>query len=252
MKTTVVWLGLLLAGITALAGEVLIVADEFPAMELLGTKIRAEANLSARVVSQKQLPANLSVFPAVVVYVHMDLAEPVEQALIGYTRAGGKLVVLHHSISSGKRKNKEWFQFLGVSLPAGEVERGGYKWIEPAALDVVRLVPGHFITTNGVKYPEVVSWTGPESGSAPQPLPAFRLEDSEVYLNHVLTGARTLLLGFRYVEPKSGKVYQQTHAGWLRAAGQGWIVYLMPGHSGRDFEQPAYARIVANALVWKP
>ena len=228
------------------------VADEFPAMETLAARIKAEENLGARIVAQKDFPVELSIFPAIVVYIHMDLAEPVEQALIQYTRGGGKLVALHHSISSGKRKNKEWFDFLGVSLPPGGVERGGYKWIEPAALEIVRLEPGHFITTNQVQYPDRVSWTGPGPQDGARLLPGFRLEDSEVYLNHVLTGARTLLLGFRYVEPASGKVYRQSHAGWVRPAGKGWIVYLMPGHSPRDFEQPAYARIVANALVWRP
>jgi hypothetical protein len=252
MQGIAFWLAALFASVSVLAGEVLLVADEFPAMNLLANRIQTEENLQAKIVPQSRLPSDLSPFPAVVVYIHMDLAATVEQALIRYTRDGGKLVVLHHSISSGKRKNKDWFDFLGVALPAGGVEQGGYQWIEGVSLEVVRLDPGHFITTNRVNYPEAVSWTASDGGSGSRVLPGFRLEDSEVYLNHVLSGSHTLLLGFRYVDAKSGKAYLQSHAGWLRASGKGWIVYLMPGHSGRDFDQPSYGRIVANALVWKP
>jgi len=44
----------------------------------------------------------------------------------------------------------------------------------------------------------------------------------------------------------------QNHAGWIKSADRGWIIYLLPGHSAKDFEQPAYARIVLNAVIWKP
>jgi hypothetical protein len=68
----------------------------------------------------------------------------------------------------------------------------------------------------------------------------------------VLTGLRTLLLGFRYTDAKSGRVWRQVHAGWVKAADRGWIVYLLPGHSVKDLEDPTYARIVMNAVIWKP
>jgi hypothetical protein len=188
----------------------------------------------------------------VIVYIHMNLNPGAEAAMVRYTRAGGKLIALHHSISSGKRKNKEWFPFLGVTLPQGDVRQGGYQWIEPATLEVVNLAPAHFITTNRVKYPARIRWEPAAAGAGPQDLPGFILHDSEVYLNHQLAGAPTILLGFRYVDPKSGQVYCQPHAGWVRPAERGWIVYLKPGHSERDFAEPAYARIVANAVVWQP
>jgi len=244
-------LGLFLS-VSARAAEVLIVADEFPAMEVLAGKLKAELGVSSSIVWQTNLPAALAPFSAVILYVHKDLYEPAELALIKYTREGGKLVALHHSISSGKRKNKEWFGFLGVSLPLGDVSQGGYKWIEPARLEVVKLSPNHFITTNLVKYSGKIRWQPAKGETGEQALPGFVLEDSEVYLNHVLVGEHTALLGFRYLEPKSGTVYCQSHAGWIRPSGRGWIVYLMPGHTARDFEEPAYARIVANAVAWKP
>ena len=40
-----------------------------------------------------------------------------------------------NSISSGKRKNARWFPFLEVSLPEGDLNQGGYKWIEGVTLE---------------------------------------------------------------------------------------------------------------------
>ncbi|MBI5385025.1 MAG: ThuA domain-containing protein [Verrucomicrobia bacterium] len=252
MKTLVLLLVSLSLAFTAAAADVLIVADEFPAMELLAAKLKAAENLSSQIVAQTNLPPDLARFAAVIVYIHRDLKEPAERAFIDYTRAGGKLVALHHSISSGKRKNKQWFKFLGVDLPPGDAAQGGYKWIEPVTLDLVNLAPAHFITTHGVTYPARIDLPATAAGAGEKSLPGFTLPKSEVYLNHVLTEPRTVLLGFKYQDAKSGQTYFQKHAGWVRAAGKGWIVYLLPGHSALDFENPAYARIVLNAVVWKP
>lgn len=232
--------------------EVLIVADEFPAMELLAAKLKAEENLASRIVAQTNLPSDLSGFAAVIVYIHRELREPTERALVDYTRAGGRLVALHHSISSGKRKNKQWFGFLGVDLPQKDLSQGGYKWIEGVPLEVVNLAPDHFITTHRVNYPARIPFSADGKPENATERPGFRLEPSEVYLNHVLTEPRTILLGFRYTDAKSGQVWMQSHAGWVRAAGRGWIVYLLPGHTVAEFDNPTYARIVANAVVWKP
>ncbi len=234
------------------ASEVLIVADEFPAMEVLAAKLKAEENIASKIVWQTNLPADLSGFAAVIVYIHRNLEEPAENAFIAYAKAGGKLIAVHHSISSGKRKNKQWFPFLGVSLPEGDVTQGGYKWIEPVNLEVVNLVPEHFITTHRVKYPAQIPYRAEPGQGSERSLPGFTLKESEVYLNHVLTGPHTLLLGLKYADRKSGKVYMQNHAGWLKPAGKGWLIYLLPGHSALDFQDPTYARIVLNAVVFQP
>jgi hypothetical protein len=249
-------LGMMLAGMMlgygATAAEVLMVADEFPAMHVLADKLKAQDALTSRVVAQTNLPPDLSRFAAVVVYIHGKLLEPAERAMIAYTEAGGKLVPLHHSISSGKRANRFWFKFLGVTLPTGEVSSGGYKWTEGVTIQCVNLAPAHFITTNRIAYPARIAWHGVEADPRDQALPGFILHHSEVYLNHKLTDPRTLLLGLSYTEAASGQVYEQRHAGWIKPAGKGWIVYLMPGHSTLEFEDPTYARLVANAVVWRP
>ena len=236
----------------AFAGQALIVADEVPAMEVLAKKLKTDEGIESKIVLQAALPADLAPFTAVIVYIHKDLNEPVEKALIAYAKGGGKLIVLHHSISSGKRKNKEWFNFLGVTLPTGDVDKGGYKWTEGVTLDVVNLAPEHFITANKVKYPAQIAFKKPDSGAEEKMLPGVTLKDSEVYLNHVLAGQRTLLLGLKCTDAKTGKTYMQTHAGWIKPAEKGQVIYLMPGHSVREFEDPTYSRIVLNAAIYQP
>jgi len=68
----------LLAGLLARAsflpaGEVLIVADEFPAMEALAGRLKSGEGISSRIVKQTDLPADLAKFPAVIVYLHRAL-----------------------------------------------------------------------------------------------------------------------------------------------------------------------------------
>lgn len=241
---------LLLVATSALAGA-LIVADEFPAMEVLASKLKSEEHIESKLIAQKELPENLSGFQAVVVYIHKDLSEKAENAFIAYALGGGKLVLLHHSISSGKRKNAHWFSFLGVALPEGEVAHGGYKWIEGVSLDLVNLNPNHFIMTNKVSYPEQIGYTNANTSLPRGDLPGFKLNESEVYLNHVLNPGRTILMGLKFTDEKSKTVYMQSHAGWIKTAGKGTVIYLMPGHTKHDFEDPTYGRIVLNAIAFK-
>lgn len=253
MKTLLAIASLLLPCPLFAANEVLIVADEFPAMEHVAAQLKAQENVVSRVVWQTNLPPDLPLFSTVMVYIHGRLNEPAEMAFIAYTQAGGKLVVLHHSISSGKRKNKEWFGFLGVTLPEADVNAGGYKWIEDITQLIVNLAPEHFITTHKVSYPEQVTFKAVGETNE-QVIPGFTLKESEVYLNHVLTEdqTRTRLLGLKYTDEDSGKTYMQSHAGWVKRSGKGWIVYLQPGHDLHDLTNPAFGRILLNAVVWKP
>lgn len=244
--------GLLLA-MTSLAGDrVLIVADEFPAMEFLAKELKTQEGIESDLVAQDRMPEDLDTYRALIVYIHGTLKPGPEKAFIAYTRGGGRLVALHHSISSGKRKNADWFPFLGIDLLPGDVDQGGYKWTEPATITCVNLAPDHFITTHKVDYPSRIDYTPSDSGTGERAHPGFVLPESEVYLNHTLTEPRTLLLGLKYTDPATGKVWMQDRAGWLKSAGQGLIVYFQPGHSLLDFQQPAYTRIVINAVVYRP
>lgn len=227
--------------------DVLIVADEIPAMEYLAGYLKKEENINSKIVTQQQMPSDLSNCEAVIVYIHRNLNADAEEAFINYTKKGGKLIPLHHSISSGKRKNKHWFTFLGVDLPEGDVEKGGYKWIEGVTIDIVCL-ERHFITTNKINFNEKTLF---KTDSQEKELPGFRLTDTEVYLNHKLLEPRMVLLGFKYTDAKTGKVYMQNHASWLRKYEEGLIIYLQPGHSVKDFQNPIFSRMIANAVIYK-
>ncbi|MSU20226.1 MAG: hypothetical protein EXS30_02385 [Pedosphaera sp.] len=232
--------------------EVLIVADEFPAMHVVAAKLKSEQNIDSKLVWQTNLPPDLAPFQAVIVYIHKELSQKAEDIFINYTQVGGRLVVLHHSISSGKRKNQHWFSFLGVALPEGDVSQGGYKWIEGVSFDLVALNPTHFIMTNKVTYPKQVSYSSAKASDRKGNFPGFTLSETEVYLNHVHTEPHTLLMGIKYVDAKTGITYMQDHAGWIKPSGKGWIVYLMPGHTKHDFEDPIYGQMVINAVTYRP
>jgi hypothetical protein len=240
-------LGLVLCGFpVGLSADVLIVADEFPAMEYLAGQLKSQEGIDSRVVAQTNLPSNLAGFDAVVVYIHLGLGEKAEASFIQYAQDGGRLVLLHHSISSGKRQNRSWFPFLGVELPLGDVDQGGYKWTEGVTVDWFCLA-SNFILTNQVAYSGHLAYAA-SGGDRPRELPSFTLRGTEVYLNHRLEGPRVPLLGLRYTDAK-GKTWIQETAGWIRPAGKGRVIYFMPGHSIHDFENPVYRRIVLNAIA---
>lgn len=226
----------------------LLVADELPAMERLAARLGALEGVKCSLTRPEAMGADLGGYDAVAVYIHGGLPPAAEAAFIRYAEAGGRLVLLHHSISSGKRANRDWFRFLGVTLPEEGPSR--YRWIEGVTLEVVNLAPRHPIPSRGVRYPERIPFA--RAARPERRLPGFRLHDSEVYLNHALAGPRTPLLGLRWTDPRSGEILMQETAGWVRVAGRGHVVYLMPGHNAREFDDPTYTRIVANAVVWRP
>lgn len=236
------------------AGNVLIVADEMPQMELLVKILKTRANTTAELVKQTDMPADISGYPAVFVFVHHELLESAEKPMVDYANAGGRLIVLHHSISWARAKNKYWFPLLGMRLtPPGDPEQGFYKWIDPVTYTVVNLAPGNYITSHNVKYESKTSYKSSDLGTPEQEYPSFTLKDAEVYLNHMFTDAKdkTILLGFKWQDPKTGKVWMQDRAGWYKKAGKGWVIYLQPGHSITDFDNSAYSQIVLNTLKAK-
>ena len=240
---------------SALAGEqVLVVHDELPQMELLAGFLKEGYGYDLDLRTQPEMPADISAYKAVIVFVHGKLFEEPEKAFIAYAKAGGRLIVLHHSISSGKRNNKYWFNFLGIKLPQGSWQEGGYKWIEPVRQKVVNINPGHYITSHEVKYDGKISFESEKVKAGEYPYFALK-KNSEVYLNHTFTDGneKTLLLGFIYDGEKIGgrKIMQHT-SGWLKKVGKGWLIYLQPGHSVEDVQSKPFRQIIVNAIRWKP
>jgi hypothetical protein len=238
-----------------MAGErILIVHDELPQMKILAGLLEERCSYEVDVKTQAEMPDDISLYKAVVVFIHGKLFEEPEKAFIAYTKAGGKLIVLHHSISSGKRKNKFWFDFLGISLPLGDWQEGGYKWIEPVLQKVGNINPKHYITSSNVEYEGNIAFRSKGVKSAAYPYFTLK-ENSEVYLNHTFTDGRekTLLLGFIYNGDKiGGKKIMQSTSGWLKKVDKGWLIYLQPGHSLEDMRCKPFQQIVINAIRWTP
>ncbi|WP_080058417.1 ThuA domain-containing protein [Spirosoma aerolatum] len=232
------------------AQDVLIVADEIPAMEMLAKGIQQQEGLTSKIVTQTAMPATLANFRAVVVYIHKDLDSIPERAFIQYAQNGGKLICLHHSISSAKRKNKEWFSFLGIDLPKKDVTEGGYKYVGDIDMAVVNLAPKHFITSHKITYASTIAYTQ-EGGQKEKHVPGFVLQKTEGFLNHQLLGSRTILLGYKFTDA-TGKIWMQDRAAWCKPVGKGWLFYSQPGHAVSDFENSIYTQIIANAILYTP
>jgi hypothetical protein len=238
-----------LLSVACRAEDILVVADEFQAMLVLTSHIQADTRLTSRIVGQTEMPPTLSGYRAVIVYIHGDLQATAEHAFIKYAEDGGKLILLHHSISSHKRENKDWFSFLHIELPLGDLAAGGYKYLAPVTFEVVNLAPGSYVTSNHVHFDTTIQFTDP-AGGGEHAVAGTEFPDTEVYLNHKLSGPRTLLLGLKYRDPATGVVYMQDTAGWLMESGKGMVFYFMAGHRAEDFNNPAYSQILSNAVLY--
>jgi type 1 glutamine amidotransferase len=230
------------------ASDVLIVTDEPQLMDALAKQLKERAGVSVTVNSQSDMPADLSVFPTVIVSIRNALAEPAENAFINYAKGGGKLMLLHSSISQEKRNNKNWFPFFDLILPGGEIVAGGYKALQPASCRIVNVAGNkHPITGRNVDYPDKTGFQM-NGMMRERELPSFTLVDTEVEVNPMLSGPRTTLLGLKITDIKSGMLVMQGTAGWYKQTEKGMVMYFMPGYQASDFENAAYAQILANAV----
>ena len=242
---TMVWAA---TGAVCRAQGVLIVADEFHAMQVVAAQLEADSKVQTRIIGQTEIPPSMASYRAVLVYLHGELSSAAEHKLMQYANDGGDLIVLHHTISSRKRENKDWFSFLHIELPAKPFAEGGYAYFDPVTYQVVDLAAGNPMM-KGVPFSDKVAFTDP-AGGGERTLPGTTFPDTEVYVNHVLKGDRTLLLGMKYTDPKTGTVYMQDTAGWRMAAGKGTVFYFMMGHRFEDFQNATYRRLLSNAVEY--
>ncbi len=150
--------------------KVLIIQDELPQIEALAPYLQEEGTLNVTVVDQAALPEDFTIYNAVLLFIHGELEQTTETRVIQYTRDGGRLVVLHHSISSGKAENRYYFDFLGIHLSqpessSGPVQPGGgYGWKhqeadgEGVTLTLTNLHPDHYITNHNIRWPDTVQY----------------------------------------------------------------------------------------------
>ena len=238
---------------------VLIIQDELPQMEVLSDFItRNGENVNIQIVDQNHLPASPAEFDAVIVYIHRKLFENTEQWIIEYTLNGGRFICLHHSISSGKAKNRDYFPFLGIRLDGtdksndAEMPREGYAWVEPVTLTIVNLNEQHYVTNHNIEWGEEIEYQPSDVGGQRQKYPSLTFPESEVYLNHKFAdGAeKTILLGLKFLDTRINELFMQDRAGWYKKAGKGEIFYFMPGHSSLDFQHSNYSQMILNAIQY--
>ena len=245
-------LALILGVSPAKSPKVLIIQDELPQMQVLATFLRQEGKLSMTIADQESSPDDLSPYKAVIVFIHKDLYEKTEKSIIEYTRKGGKLICLHHSISSKKAQNKYYFDFLGMRLDKGPMETGGYNW-KNSGWSLVNLNSQHFITNSDVEWDKKVTYTPSDYPSSEGTYPGISLgADSEVFVNHKFIDGRekTVLCGIVYRDAETGKTYMQDRGAWIKKQGKGTIVYFMPGHTASDYENRNITQIILNAVRW--
>ena len=232
---------------------ILIIQDERPQMDVLAKFLTEKGKLPVTITDQQSMAKDLSPYKAVIVFIHKDLYEPTEQAIIDYTKAGGRLVCLHHSISSGKAENKFYFDFLGVQLSKGSMDEGGYAY-KASNWTLVNLNSKHYITHHNIEWNDQVTYTCSDQPAAEKSYPCTRLkDDSEVFVNHGFTDGRdkTVLCGLIYTDKATGKTYMQDRGGWIKSQGKGTIVYLMPGHCVSDYQNDRVTQMVLNAVTWE-
>ena len=232
---------------------VLIIQDEKPQMEVLAKFLTEKGGLPVTIVDQQSLPTQLSAYKAVIVFIHRQLHEQTERAIIDYTKAGGRLVCLHHSISSRKAENKFYFDFLGIQLKKGPIEDGGYAW-KASSWTLVNLNTKHYITNHNIEWKDEVTYISSDQPAVENSYPCIELkDDSEVFVNHRFTDGRekTVLCGLIYTDKATGKTYMQDRGAWIKIRGKGTIIYLMPGHCASDYQNENIGQIVLNAVDWQ-
>jgi len=232
---------------------VLIIQDEKPQMDVLAKFLTEKGKLPVKIVDQQSLPNQISSYKAVIVFIHGQLYEQTERAVIDYTKAGGRLIALHHSISSKKAENKFYFDFLGMHLKKGPMEEGGYAW-KASSWTLVNLNTKHYITNHNIEWEKQVTYSSSDQPSVEKTYPGIDLkDDSEVFINHRFTDGRqkTVLCGLIYTDKESGKTYMQDRGAWIKKQDKGTIVYLMPGHCVSDYQNENIAQMVLNAVNWQ-
>ena len=236
-------------------GRVLIIQDERPQVEVLAAYLEHHGGLRAEIVDQQHIPTDLSVYKAVIVFIHHRLDPHTERVTIDYCRQGGRWIGLHHTISKARQtQNKPLMEALGVALLGGKVEAGGYVFQHDVDWLFVNVNPTHYITSHDVSWPDQVRYKPSDAPSLEGTFPAVRLSGSEIYLNHTFTDGRekTVLCGLEYTDKKTGVTFMQDRGAWLKPYGAGYLVFMQPGHAVSDYEKPSVAQMILNAVRWDP
>lgn len=246
---------LIAVALTAWSESVIIVADEWPQMDILKHFLQQEGGYDVSSAEQTAMPENLADFYAVFMFVHGQFESAAADRMIDYVKNGGRLVIMHHGISSAKRAVPQWMDFLGVLLPEKSQDPvNPFIYFHDVEYELVNLNPNHYITSHEVSWPVKTEYQSSDSPSRSREYAAWPMTGSEIYLFHNFTDGRekTVLCGFKFIDPKTGTVYMQDRGAWYKPSGKGWIFYFQPGHTSAEFQERNYCQMILNCLTWKP
>lgn len=172
------------------------------------------------------------------------LQEAFVDALRGFLRQGGGVVVFHHGIY--RLPGKESVQ----ALIGGEAT-GAVPWDTVNGQTVINVAPGHFVTTNGLQYTTTVSYADPVAGVPPGSWPAFTNVPDERYPNLVLfagAGQRQLLFAGNYALGDGTHVLGYT---WREPDWAGTLVFYQPGEYQPNALSPGNnLQVLLNAVLF--
>ena len=229
--------------------KIMIIADEWPQMDAMAARLGEYTDYDIHKAEQDQIDFDLSAFDFVFMYIHKPIVRDAEKAFIDFTNGGGSLIVLHHGIASSKMQNPAWLDFLGIELFPGDHQKFPWDVIGQTTHTMVNLYPGHFITSNGIKYDKTIPFHSEYDTIFQGNYPAFDLHDTEIFINQRLKDDQTkVLFGFKSAD---GSRMQPT-SGWYKQSGKGRIFYYQAGHSLADFENSNFITVLLNTLEWKP
>jgi hypothetical protein len=93
--------------------------------------------------------------PQAIITYNKNLYTPTTvKALINYTNNGGRLIALHHNISSMMLRRPEWLNFCQIEIIRGPGVEYPWSVIEGGDLYLYNLAPRHPVTTDGISYPD--------------------------------------------------------------------------------------------------
>jgi hypothetical protein len=147
------------------------------------------------------------------------------RALESFLKRGGGLLVMHHSIAA-RPDWPEWERIMGGKFFLKPEERDGKKipisgYQHDVDLRVHVADPKHPVT-RGVS--------------------DFDIHD-EIYWGYAVDPKDHILLTTDH--PKSAK-----ELGWAREEGPARIVFVQLGHDAKAYENPAYRKIIEQAVIW--
>lgn len=169
---------------------------------------------------------SIKYFDAIIFYdVVQEISENQKKAFMNLTKAGTGMVFVHHSLVS----YHNWPEYHKIV--------GGHYFHEPYSVDGVDYPKSDF------SHDEVINvFIADTAHPVTKGLESFTIHD-EVYMDYYIYPHVNPVI--KTDHPKSKKII-----GWTHIYNSSRIVYLLLGHDKHAYENPAYRKLLKNAIKW--